>query len=533
MVKYLTYDIEALEDVKLAKTNMQTNSEVSMEYITGSSIRGAYIYKYIKKYGIKDINQGIHREKLLKGGIKFLNAYPEFDRKRSIPFPKIYFALKEDMRQAEEMSESLNVELGLDRKLSPEHQRVCISEFIGSNGYEYYRIKVDKNTNLHINKDDEKNKLFRYESIKRGQLFKGVIKVEDKSYVDEIKDLFNNSYVYIGGSKGSGYGRCKITNMEVEEENPEYKIFEHKDGFENYIYLIALSDIVYKNNLGEYKTFIEDEYICKELGLKEVTYVDSIIETKNITNYNNKWNCRTPQIVGIKAGSVFKYEIKGEINRKKLLDFINGGIGDRKVDGFGRFVIVDSVEENIKLCFPEKVDIEKEYNTLYKKLNENEKEQLKDVVNRIYKTRVEDYIGDIVLKVNKDIENPEEMTQNQWGNYKDLFSYLAILEPEEGIQKYREYREDIKNKGSISYEQLSKVKYRKEDLEYLFNKMIENSIDINMFYEETFKDINKVRIGNIVSEIDKKFTYQINLKILIELIRYQIRAIDKERIEND
>ena len=58
--------------------------------------------------------------------------------------------------------------------------------------------------------------------------------------------------------------------------------------------------------------------------------------------------------------------------------------------------------------------------------------------------------------------------------------------------------------------------------------MIKNSMSINMFYEETFKDISRVRIGNIESEIDKKFAYQMNLKVLIELIRYQMRAINKE-----
>lgn len=528
MAKYLIYDIETLGNVKLAKTNVQIDSEESMEYITGSSIRGAFIYKYIKEHGVEDINQGIHREKLLKGGIKFLNAYPKFDGNRSIPFPKAYFATKEDMREAEEMKEPLNIELGLDRKLLPEYQRARLSEFIGNSGGEYYRIKVHKTLNLHINKSDEGNKLFRYESIKKGQVFKGVIKVEDESYIDEVKELFEDSYVYIGGSKGSGYGRCKITNMEVEDENPEYEIFKDKDNFENCMYLIALSDILYRNNLGQYKTYIEDDYICKELGLEEVKYIDGIIETKSITNYNNKWNCHTPQIIGIKAGSVFKYEIQGEIDEDRLLEFMDSGIGGRKSDGFGRFVLVDSIEDTMELCFSEEIDFKEEYNTLYGKLNENEEQQLKDIVNRIYKKRVEDHIADVVLNINEDIKNSEAMNQNQWGNYKDLFSYLAILEPEEGIKKYEEYIEYIKNKRSISDEQLNKVKYGSKNLKVLFDKIIKNSMDIDKFYEETFKDINRVRIGNIESEIDKKFAYQMNLKVLIELIRYQMRAINKE-----
>ena len=95
MCKYLTYDIRTLEEIKLAKTNVQKDAEESMEYIAGSAIRGAYIYKYIKEYALDDINQGVHKDKLLKGKIKFLNAYPAVEGQRSIPFPKCYYAQKE------------------------------------------------------------------------------------------------------------------------------------------------------------------------------------------------------------------------------------------------------------------------------------------------------------------------------------------------------------------------------------------------------------------------------------------------------
>lgn len=534
MARYLTYDIETLEDVKLAKTNIQIDSEETMEYITGSSVRGAFIYKYIQEYGIKNINQGIHKEKLLKGGIKFLNAYPEYDGIRSLPFPKAYFALKEEIRGIEETKEHLNIELGLDRDLSSKYQRVRSPEFIAINRYEYIRVKVDKNSNLHINKKvkrkskiDEKNKLFRYESIKRGQVFKGIIKVEDSSYIGEVKELFEGSYIYVGGSKGSGYGRCKITNIKMEEENPEYEIFKDKAHFNGHMYLIALSDIMYRDKLGRYKTCIDGEYIGKELGFKKkVKYKDSIIEIKNITSYNNKWNCHTPQIVGIKAGSVFKYKIDEEIDKDKLLKFIDTGIGDRKTDGFGRFVLVGSIEDMVELRFPVKEHIQEEFGALYNKLNENEKQQLGDIVNRIYKNRIKNHISNVVLSKVEHIRNSKEMSSSQWGNFKDLFSYLAILEPKEGIKKYNEYIIDIKNKSGISDEQLEKVKYGDRGLKDLFGDIIKNSTYINMFYEKTFKDVNRVRIGKITSEIDEKFAYQMNLGLLIELTRYQIRAIN-------
>jgi len=65
----------------------------------------------------------------------------------------------------------------------------------------------------------------------------------------------NNSIVYIGGSKGNGYGKCLIKNMsEGNRENPEYQLFESKNYFDKELYLITMSDIIYRNKLGKYKT---------------------------------------------------------------------------------------------------------------------------------------------------------------------------------------------------------------------------------------------------------------------------------------
>ena len=97
--------------------------------------------------------------------------------------------------------------------------------------------KSRKVSNLHINKKGEKNKLFRYESIKKDQIFSGIIKVVKDEYVQEVLNLFSNEAVYIGGSKGSGYGRCIIENMKVLEGNPEdvdYTVDDNKD----YLYIL-------------------------------------------------------------------------------------------------------------------------------------------------------------------------------------------------------------------------------------------------------------------------------------------------------
>ena len=528
MLRYIEYDIETLQNVKLAKTDVKEDSEESIEYITGSAIRGAFIYRYIKKYGA-DISQGIHKKKIFSGDITFLNAYPKYDNKRSIPFPKCYFAPKDKMKK-------LKKDDWLEIKLNPcaGFEKVRLSNFAAVNDDldKYTGINVEKESNLHINKNktDSKTKIFRYESIKRGQVFRGIIKVREEC-IDEVRELLNNSIVYIGGSKGNGYGKCLIKNMsEGNRENPEYQLFESKNYFDKELYLITMSDIIYRNKLGKYKTLIDEEFIKDRLGLESVGFVDSNIETCVISGFNNKWNCRTPQIVGIKAGSVFKYDIVGEVDSQKLIEFMDEGIGERRVEGFGRFIIIDSLTDGIF----ERVKEEKEEDMLSiiqrerdltDRLSDNEKKQIQNLLNSIYRKRITDQLYKMVDSTVLYLKNKNKLSNNQWGKFMQFFMDINDLQPEEGIKKFEKYIEKISSKtGSFgskktAYEQLKHVKVKEENIIDYFTKVIRNSQTITWLEDDNLKD----NFEGFDVEIDGNFAYRMNINFLAEFCRYQLR----------
>ncbi|MBZ2175785.1 hypothetical protein K8M07_11105 [Schnuerera sp. xch1] len=519
MNSYIVYDIEACENLKFAKSNMQSDSEETMEYIPGTAIRGAYIYKYIIQKGIKNINEGIHRDKLLNGKIKFLNAYPKYKDKRSIPLPKSYFAPKEKIKA---YNTSLKMKSGLDIKLDSGYEKVRTCEFVAFIDGEYYKTDVEKTSNLHINKmrGKKNNKLFRYEFIKKGQLFQGIIKVEDDSYLEEIEELFKDEIVYLGGSKGSGYGKCKIKGFKVFEENPEYEGFKTNKEFGEYIYLLALSDIIFRNEVGEYKTFIDEKYIAKELELDSVEFVDSCIEVKSITNFNNKWKCSTPIIKSIKAGSVFKYKISGNIDKEIFNSFLNKGIGERRLDGFGRFIILNSIEDTYlreNKGLNSNLNLDKESIDLFKK----EKEQVNNIINLIYEKRLENDISLRVLELDEKLRNTERMSKSQWGNFKDLFTSLIYEEPKAGINKYNKYVENINSKRSTSFTQINQVWYENKKLIDFFNDFIENSMNLDLQNRNT--RVKRVKLKGLESSTDREFLYKYNMRILVELCRFQIR----------
>lgn len=522
MGKYIVYDIYAYENLKFSKTNKQTESEETISYIPGSAIRGAYIYKYILKNNIKNINKDTHRDKLLNGKIKFLNAYPKKNNCRSIPFPKSYFAIKEEMKT---LQDKIKVKSGLDTKLEPGYENYRRVEFATIEDDNYISVNIEKESDLHINKmkGKSKNKLFRYESIKKEQLFQGIIKVEDEEILPEIEKLFKNEIVYLGGSKGSGYGKCQIRNINIVDKNPEYKSFKIRGDFGQDLYLLALSDIIFKNDVGEYKTYIDDETICKALNLKSVDFVDSAIDTKVVTNFNNKWNCSNPAIKSIGAGSVFKYRISGEINKTELERFLDEGIGERKLDGFGRFVLLEDISD-ATVYQKEDCKVKESKREIINVPNKNI-EYVKNIIDIIYEKRLEDSISKRVIEIDDNLFNTESMSTSQWGNFKELFNSLIYEEPIKGIEKFDKYIRNIDSKRSISYRETNKVKYKYEEknvnlIEFL-NEFVKSSMDLQRFKKDS--SIELVSLGKLSSSIDKEYLYRHNMKIMSELCRYQIR----------
>lgn len=525
MPKYITYRLKAVEGLKLGKTNMQIDSQDSMDYVSGSAIRGAFIYKYIRANSGVDINQGEHRKKLLAGGIKFFNAYPIYNENRSIPLPKSYFAPKEKIKAFED---ELVISMGLDKSLPQGYEKIRLCEFVGVDENKFTKIKIEKTSNLHINKREAKNKLFRYESIKKGQIFSGIIKAEKDEYVDEIVKLFQNEVVYIGGSKGSGYGKCIIEDIKVLDENPEEKLFIIEENPE-YIYLIALSDILYKDELGVYKTNLDEKIL--ELCTDTIEFVDSSIETIEVTSFNNKWNARTPNVVAIKAGSVFKYKIDGDLDKSKLKLLIDNGIGERKAEGYGRIGITTHMKDITFSENPQNSDKQE----LQYSLSDNEKDILNEIGERIYKARVENKISERVLRLSENLINVESLKPSQWGVLKDLFSNITNLNTEDGKKIYKEFIGHNVEKRGASFKQMSKVEYLtkdknnkiigRQDLIEFLDEFMENALD-NVYFETVYGDC-KVDIEGVENKIDENFIYKTNTKVLSELCRYQIRKEDK------
>ena len=103
MKTYIQYILKTLEPIKMGAQGCQNDMEYALSYITGSSVRGAIIGRYIQKEKIhEDIAQNPVYRKILTDEVRFLDAYIQKAGKMAIPIPLCYYGNKHELKQLED-----------------------------------------------------------------------------------------------------------------------------------------------------------------------------------------------------------------------------------------------------------------------------------------------------------------------------------------------------------------------------------------------------------------------------------------------
>ncbi|WP_040214154.1 hypothetical protein [Clostridium polynesiense] len=534
MSKYITFDIENLEPVKISSTIMQSDNEFTRSYISGASIRGAYIANYISIMGLgrDGLNSGIHKEKLLRGKLKFLNGYPIIKEERALPVPKCYFASKEEAKKFKQYKE-MSVILTRDES-KDDLQRVKGFDFAHLNFYDStLEVKtIDKTINLHIKLENDRNKLFRYEGIKENNHFRSAIKCQEEDQVQEVINILSGGIFYFGGSKGSGYGKSVISNIKVIDNNPELDFMNRNNNLSEELYndsgelcIYATSDIIYRNSLGIYNSYIDPEYVKEKLGLQEVEFSHSFVETEYFSGFNNKWGYKLPVVSGIQAGSVLIYTYKGSINSKKIHDFIEEGIGERRQEGFGRFIVLPKVENSLNFRNIIGIEREEEHSKEISLLTSEDKSQLTMLLNRIYLNGLQENIPMRVLERNEKVEG--DLKKNQIAKLTNLMDILRGMEYKEGINRVAEYFDNINNKKINRELANSLKKFKIEGIllkDYILNELKnDNPIE----FQNKYGHYIKTEDAKTILENEDQIMYDYKLQILKELFRLQLKEEGK------
>lgn len=367
-MKVVTFLLHTQQPILATSLQGDPNSDVSYPYIPGSMIRGVLISRYLnhlkKHHALQETDDILDSQRfpdvtrLFFDDEKtlYLNAYPaDTNRKRTLPVLRSWYKDK-----GVEFSETTHKDIYDFSKISIDEREVNLSpkllneDFctVEDNDVLLYRVK--RRINIHNQRDRKKGRgteangaVFSYDAIDAKQTFHAVILCDSEEDKKNIESLFKPEDIWLGGSQSAGYGHTIIELVQNDElvENdsnwyevgtsPQERIERNED-----LTITLLSDTIVRNDFGQ---VVADPEVLRqvlsaalnvELEFQEGgIYASSLI----VGGFNRKWGLPLPQTPAFAAGSVFVFnKVDFDLQRIKLLE--EQGIGERRVDGFGRIV---------------------------------------------------------------------------------------------------------------------------------------------------------------------------------------------------
>lgn len=495
MSYYLEYVLRLEEPCKMGTQGNQNNTS-ALSYLAGSSLRGAFITQYLKKY--KDVDkQDLFRHTY------FYDAYICQDDQKLIPVPSIYYASKHEMRKVKlGEKDALEVKSCYDPDLRPEEgqQRVDTSAFASFEGDTYHPYQVKKQGQLHINIEDDG--MFRYEAISPDQYFNGVIVCENEATCHHMQDLLKDEIFYIGGSKGSGYGRVHIESTKIssfEDYLSSYRLKKHQN--QNYFTLYALSNILFIDQYGDLKATVDPSYLEKHLGISHVKLIKAYSSTMRTASFNHTWKAGNVQQTAIKAGSYFLYSYEGNMDDSyKVLE--EKGIGQRKTEGFGRVLF------NVDFSQTKRLPLQLKAHTFGKiEVSKEDRKFLSNLQQSINNKRMEDLIDEAAYRCYKNSKDP--LSNTQLARLYNLLDSILIgissadeaerdLKFNEGKLRINSFKEGLKTKSKDAY-RIKKLQMDNGTIKR-YIEMLEELFDDNVsynLYDTKFKELyTQLKITN-------------------------------------
>ncbi|WXR61431.1 RAMP superfamily CRISPR-associated protein [Peptostreptococcaceae bacterium AGR-M142] len=338
-----------------------------------------------------------------------------------------------------------------------------------------YLLSFDTKTTykIHHTKREHFENIYRYEALEEDQSFYGFIDIgkllndsknhddikESNFLIEKIEAVFKKGTMYIGGSRNSGYGKVRITNLEyvenLEDKLNFMKISDKKsmnNKNESCLDLFYFTDTLlrdkYNNitlDISQVKDFGETEN--QKDNDKNKTIIISSINKTIAKGFNTKWQSSTPSLAAVENGSCLRIitnenannQLENEAFDKNILS-----LGDRKEDGFGLTLInpcfMDSdciMKFNDFVNYTNFNKIDKDKDSKDDKNNNIKIENIKNkklFVDAYIDLAIEKTVAKIINKQNDDKDNKNKATKNQLNQFLNTLT-KAIFEDENSIKK--------------------------------------------------------------------------------------------------
>ena len=364
----LTYNIELREPVLVTRLEGDPNANISHDYIPGSALRAALLLRLAARHGVppaqvvEDPRTGETARRLFFGQPCFLNAYPLARDRRAAPTP---LSWRQEKKERYAKGREATIYDFLTRAPGDEQYARVSSPFCCWDSSQASLTAPEREVMVHTQRaiqnrnrgravlNDGQVFVFQYQPLASHQTLAGAI-LCDPQDAPALKELLEGDHA-IGGARTAGYGRVTISEV-LEQETGWREVPGDLPDQTDTFALLLTSDLLLRDAGGQYAVGKEIWLAALQARLRHLGYGGSIradgkafIDVALVGGFNRKWGLPLPQAQALKMGSVIMVQADPPVPKDVLHALEQAGLGERRVDGFGRLAV---------LCdLPEKLDV--------------------------------------------------------------------------------------------------------------------------------------------------------------------------------
>jgi len=433
--------------------NGEENSSQTLPYIPGNTLRGALIGRY---HSDKDdlLEDETAVRLFFSDQVIYLNAYPVIGKQRSLPTPASWRKKKgeyfdENITELAACDFALTFDDTFDEAIK---QPFCSFDIAQST---LPVFKPQEELATHIGGQargivTKENDVFQYQALARGQTFTAVILTQNEIDRGDLKKLLEqNPILYLGRSRSARYGRVQVGNIEAPKDDWHEAAINKPEGK---TIITLLSDVLLRDANGQ-PTHNLDGWLAERLGKDQETFKSNqrFIKPTLVGGFNRKWGLPLPQLPALEMGSVFVYD-SALLSPDELTGLLESGIGDRRVEGFGRIAVNWQEQREIRLEKPTPPKLSKP-----KKLSDASQKLAQEMADRILRKRLDAHISEEAhkYKITGNINN------HQLGRLRSVLREVINA----GGQDTKRVTAFLKNMKSTAAEQYRRARVKKNERE--------------------------------------------------------------------
>ena len=288
-------------------------------------------------------------------------------------------------------------------------------------------------------------------------------------------------------------------------------------GKEFYIYF--LSDTVLQNAFGESVNYLDEETFKNLLGTDiKISYLDGAVENTIVSGYNNTYGGTLPQYMGIKAGSVQRYMIEGNVPddfSDRIHTLEEKGLGIRCEEGYGRILITGRLPFHCLMHVCESEEAEEHIS-----LSDEAKEQLAIIWKRLYIQKCKHEISSVIEQESRKMDMKSiTVKKSQLGKVIQMLERghrITAVDLQKEFKEYFDHMNDKKNNLSVARTFTDSKIAGKELKDYILDLV--NRSDKELLFE--CKKAKPIAYQDLMIPMSAKEIYELNVYYLIELFKY-------------